>query len=151
MDKIRVKNIDDLFKAATREFKITESELRSKKRNREIVFIRQSMMHIIYTNMNRYSLKGIGIEFGGMNHATVLHARDRISDAIISPNHDSGLYNTYKRLKDAVYFEDDAEDFNPSIKCTVDSLEIMFKQWDNMKGMSFSNKLDVIKAIHFTI
>ena len=62
-------------------FHITEDDIRSNKRNNEIVFPRQIAMYLC-TNMTSYGLKKIGAEMGNRDHSTVIHGSNKISEAI---------------------------------------------------------------------
>lgn len=63
-------------------YNLTEEELLSKKRSNEIAIPRQIAMYIcrIYLDEN---LTKIGIQFGGKNHTTVMHAVDKIKKEIL--------------------------------------------------------------------
>lgn len=62
-------------------FHITEDDIKSNKRNNEIVFPRQIAMYLC-TNMTSYGLKKIGAEIGNRDHSTVIHGSNKISEAI---------------------------------------------------------------------
>jgi chromosomal replication initiator protein len=54
-------------------FQIPDDLLRGKSRKQEIVFSRQIAM-FLSKEKTRYSLKSIGLHFGGRDHTTVIHA-----------------------------------------------------------------------------
>ncbi len=58
-------------------FNLSSQELKSKKRTRVVVFPRQVAMSIA-REVTEYSTTEIGLEFGGRDHTTVMHACQRI-------------------------------------------------------------------------
>ncbi len=72
-EKKKVITIDDIQQAIATRFKIKLSELRSKRRTRNIVHPRQIGMYLS-REMTRLSYPEIGRAFGGKDHATVIHA-----------------------------------------------------------------------------
>lgn len=73
--------IDQVIQLVSENYNISAEDLKSKKKNNEIAIPRQIAMYIcrIYLNEN---LTKIGIEFGGKNHTTVMHAVDKIKNEI---------------------------------------------------------------------
>ena len=65
-------------------YNLTTEELLSKKRSNDIAIPRMIAMYIcrVYLDEN---LTKIGIQFGGKNHTTVMHAVDKIKKERISP------------------------------------------------------------------
>ena len=63
-------------------FNITRESLLSKSRKRNIVQARQIAMYMSRNLINGCSLSTIGMELGGKDHATVLHACSTVSDLI---------------------------------------------------------------------
>lgn len=59
-------------------FKISKEELIGKKKNKEIVEPRQVCIYLI-NDMLSIPLTAIGAMFGGRDHTTIMHARDKIS------------------------------------------------------------------------
>lgn len=67
-------------------FKISKEELIGKKKNKEIVEPRQLCIYLI-NDMLDIPLTAIGAIFGGRDHTTIMHARDKISTQIkINPH-----------------------------------------------------------------
>lgn len=67
-------------------FKISKEELIGKKKNKEIVEPRQLCIYLI-NEMLDIPLTAIGAIFGGRDHTTIMHARDKISTQIkINPH-----------------------------------------------------------------
>ena len=64
-------------------FAISISDLKGKKRNKEIVMPRQIAMYLS-RELTDSSLPNIGRAFGGKDHTTVMHATDKISAALES-------------------------------------------------------------------
>lgn len=60
-------------------FNLSTQELKSKKRTRIVAFPRQIAMYIT-RDVTEYSTTEIGLEFGGRDHTTVMHACQRIED-----------------------------------------------------------------------
>jgi chromosomal replication initiator protein len=71
-------SIDDIIDTVSKYYKIPTNNLREKNRSKEVAHCRQVAMYIskMYTN---YSLKSIGLHFGGRDHSTVIHAVKQIS------------------------------------------------------------------------
>ena len=62
-------------------YNISKTDLVGKKKNKEIVDPRQMCMYLI-TELLDLPLASIGTLFGGRDHTTIIHARDKISNAI---------------------------------------------------------------------
>lgn len=75
-------------------YNLTEEQLMSKKRNNEIAIPRMIAMYIcrIYLDEN---LTKIGIQFGGKNHTTVMHAVNKIKNEILK---DDNLNNEIQKM-----------------------------------------------------
>ncbi|MBM3326081.1 MAG: chromosomal replication initiator protein DnaA [Calditrichaeota bacterium] len=75
--------IDHIQRIVADYFKISIDLLRSKNRRKEITEPRLIAMYLSteYTNL---TLKAIGLQFGGRDHATVIHARETINERIKS-------------------------------------------------------------------
>lgn len=67
-------------------FKISKEEILGKRKNKEIVEPRQLCMYLIDDMLN-IPLKAIGTIFGGRDHSTIVHARDKISKQIKTNPH----------------------------------------------------------------
>ncbi len=77
-------------------YKISVDDMKSKKRTSKIVFPRQIAMYLSRTTTDE-SLTRIGIEFGGKDHTTIMHAVDKITEEI---KKDSNLKQVINNLKD---------------------------------------------------
>jgi chromosomal replication initiator protein len=70
-------SIDKIIETVAEYYKVPVNNIREKNRRKEVAFCRQLAMYIVksYTN---YSLKSIGLHFGGRDHSTVIHAIQHI-------------------------------------------------------------------------
>jgi len=66
-------SIEEIINAVAEYYKVPVNNIREKNRRKEVAFCRQIAMYMvkIFTN---YSLKSIGLHFGGRDHSTVIHA-----------------------------------------------------------------------------
>ena len=93
--RIVAKNkIDQVIQLVSDNYNITPEDLTSKKKTNNIAIPRQIAMYIcrVYLEEN---LTKIGIEFGGKNHTTVMHAVDKIKDEILK---DEALSNEIQKI-----------------------------------------------------
>jgi chromosomal replication initiator protein len=90
--------VETIIRTVSIYFNISTDDLKGKKRIKAIVTPRQVAMYLcrILTNS---SLPKIGAAFGGKDHTTVIHAYDKINDAI---KHDLTLKNEVDDLKAAL-------------------------------------------------
>ena len=72
--------IDKVKEVVCEYFNITGETLLSKSRKRQIVQARQIAMYMSRNLIGGCSLSTIGMELGGKDHATVLHACTTVSD-----------------------------------------------------------------------
>ena len=86
--------MDQVVQIVCENYNLTQEELLSKKRSNEIAIPRMIAMYIcrIYLDEN---LTKIGIQFGGKNHTTVMHAVDKIKKEIIK---DDNLNNQIQKM-----------------------------------------------------
>lgn len=93
--RIVAKNkIDQVIQLVADNYNISAEDLTSKKKTNNIAIPRQIAMYIcrVYLEEN---LTKIGIEFGGKNHTTVMHAVDKIKNEILK---DEALSNEIQKL-----------------------------------------------------
>ena len=76
-------------------FKISKEELIGKKKNKEIVEPRQLCIYLI-NDMLDMPLTAIGAIFGGRDHTTIMHARDKITTQIQTNPHIKTLVGDIK-------------------------------------------------------
>ena len=75
--------VDHVVNATCEYYSILKDELIGKKKNKEIVVPRQVCMYLICDIMGpSVPLATIGEYFGGRDHTTVMHARDKIAETI---------------------------------------------------------------------
>lgn len=58
---------------------LTKHALQSKSRIRDLVEVRQIMMHLLRVHGD-YTFKEIGIAFGGRDHSTAIHSTETVND-----------------------------------------------------------------------
>lgn len=71
-------SIESIQKAVADYYKITIDDLKGKKRSANIAYPRQIAMYLSRT-LTDENLNRIGLEFGGRDHSTVIHACDKIT------------------------------------------------------------------------
>ncbi len=81
-------------------FSINPEEFKSKKRTKDLAFARQVAMYLC-CELTDLSLPKIGEKFGGRDHTTVIHARDKITRDI---QEDSQLSNAVESLKKKILY-----------------------------------------------
>ena len=74
--------IDSITKTVCLHLDIAENKIRDKTRKKEIVLARQLAM-FLSKELTKSSLKSIGLQFGGRDHSTVIHACTSIEEAMI--------------------------------------------------------------------
>lgn len=72
---------DRIIDCTCRYFNISKDDLIGKKKNKEIVEPRQICIYLI-TDMVALPLATIGSMFGGRDHTTVMHARDKVAEKL---------------------------------------------------------------------
>jgi len=87
-------NINQILQETSSEFSFSSQELKTKRRNKNIVLARQVAMYII-RELTELSLPEIGEVFNGRDHTTVLHAYNKIKE-VMSSNID--LQNRINRI-----------------------------------------------------
>jgi len=76
-------SIDEIINAVADYYKVPVNNIREKNRRKEVAFCRQLAMYMVKLFTN-YSLKSIGLHFGGRDHSTVIHAVQTIEKLKIS-------------------------------------------------------------------
>ncbi|MBW8057360.1 MAG: chromosomal replication initiator protein DnaA [candidate division NC10 bacterium] len=79
VDGDRAITMPRILEVVTGFYRLKEKEILSKSRHKSIVLPRQVAMYLCRTNTNA-SLPDIGVEFGGKDHSTVIHACAKIRD-----------------------------------------------------------------------
>lgn len=90
--------IDQVIQLVGEHYNITVEDLKSKKRTNKIAIPRMIAMYICRVYLNENLVK-IGLEFGGKNHTTVMHAVDKIKKEIVSKE---DLNNEIQKIVDKI-------------------------------------------------
>lgn len=90
-------SIDNIQKTVADFFSIRVSDLKSKRRNREIVRPRQIAMSLA-KELTSLSLPDIGDAFGGRDHTTVIHACKKVAELIKTDSRINEEYNSLFKI-----------------------------------------------------
>jgi len=90
-------SIEEIQKVVCNYFDIPDDLLRGKSRKKEIAFARQVAMYLC-KEMTQYSLKSIGLHFGGRDHTTIIHGVRTISN-LIKDKKNKKIIDTIEMLK----------------------------------------------------
>jgi chromosomal replication initiator protein len=74
--------IEQIQAAVCEAFRVSLAELKGDKRSQDIVYPRQVAMYLA-RELTDLSLPKIGAKFGGRDHSTVIHAKDKISKLLV--------------------------------------------------------------------
>lgn len=99
-DEVTEKEIisaDDVITAVCKYYNVDRSDLTGKKKNKEIVDPRQMAIYLI-TELTDLPLTSIGTYFGGRDHTTIMHARDKITNEIRSNSRTKTVANDIKSI-----------------------------------------------------
>lgn len=75
---------DGIIEKVCKYYNVSRTDLIGKKKNKEIVDPRQVCIYLICTLLEDLPLAAIGNMFGGRDHTTVIHSRDKIASAVKS-------------------------------------------------------------------
>ena len=75
-------NIEKITKVTCEYFGIKQTDICGKKKTKELVEPRQMAMYLVTSILPDIPLATIGQFFGGRDHTTVIHARDKIQQRI---------------------------------------------------------------------
>ena len=89
--EVTIKRIQDIV---SQRFNVTVDELVSPRRSQAVAYPRQVAMYLS-RELTDSSLPAIGREFGGRDHTTVIHAKDKITRRI---REDRSVYNLVQEL-----------------------------------------------------
>ncbi|MBX7043227.1 MAG: chromosomal replication initiator protein DnaA [Ignavibacteria bacterium] len=78
--KSRNVSIENIIYTVANYYRISENQILSRKRTKEVAFARQVAMYLA-KDLTNLTLETIGLNFGGKDHATVLYAYNSISAA----------------------------------------------------------------------
>lgn len=99
-DEVTEKEIigaDDVINAVCNYYNVDRSDLTGKKKNKEIVDPRQMAIYLI-TELTDLPLTSIGTYFGGRDHTTIMHARDKITNEIKSNSRTKTVASDIKNI-----------------------------------------------------
>ncbi len=91
-------SIDYITKVVCEYFNVDEDNIREKNRKKEIVLARQVAMYFS-KKLTKYSLKTIGLQFGGRDHSTVIHAYNNIDNMI---SEDTRLKDSIENIRNKI-------------------------------------------------
>jgi chromosomal replication initiator protein len=94
-------SIEEIQRVVCHYFDIPDDLLRGKSRKKEIVFARQIAMYLS-KDITHYSLKSIGLHFGGRDHTTVIHAIRTIGDHLENNVQNGKIVETIEALKNRI-------------------------------------------------
>ncbi len=72
-------SIETITKIVCEHFEVDENKVREKNRKKEVVIARQVAMYLA-KKLTNFSLKTIGLHFGGRDHSTVIHAFNSVDN-----------------------------------------------------------------------
>ncbi|AYO29194.1 MAG: chromosomal replication initiator protein [Thermoanaerobacteraceae bacterium] len=88
--------ISDILQEVGRHFSLKVDDFKAKKRTKDLAFARQVAMYLC-SELTDLSLPKIGEEFGGRDHTTVIHARDKIAQDMAKDPQLSMLIDSLKK------------------------------------------------------
>lgn len=92
--------IDEIIESVADLFDVSEEDIKSDKRNSDIILARSVSMYIV-REITGLSLEAIGNTFGGKKHSTVKHSVDNITSRIKTDvKLKNSVYNIIKHFKD---------------------------------------------------
>lgn len=86
--------VDTIIRTVSDQFKVSYNDLKGKKRTRNIAFPRQVAMYIA-REITEFSTTELGLEFGGRDHTTVMHACQKVDEKL---KLDPSLETTIQKL-----------------------------------------------------
>ncbi|MFI3256723.1 MAG: chromosomal replication initiator protein DnaA [Spirochaetales bacterium] len=93
-------SVDIIQRIVAEEYNVSVSDIKGKKRTKNIILPRQIAMYLSHT-LTDYSTTEIGIEFGGKDHTTVMHACKKAKELIkLDSKLDKRIENLIKTIKD---------------------------------------------------
>jgi chromosomal replication initiator protein len=92
--------VDVIQRTVADYFNLSPNELKGKKRTRQVAFPRQIAMYIA-RDITEASMTDIGLEFGGRDHTTVMHACQRVESRMrTDPTLEDVLQTLNRRIKE---------------------------------------------------
>ena len=90
--------IDSIQRAVSDYYSLTPADLKGKKRTQAIAFPRQVAMYLA-RSLTKFSTTEVGIEFGGRDHTTVMHACQRVTTQL---KIDATLENSLQKITNTI-------------------------------------------------
>ncbi|OGU77316.1 MAG: chromosomal replication initiation protein DnaA [Ignavibacteria bacterium RBG_16_34_14] len=87
--------VENITKIVCSYLNIAENKIRDKTRKKEVVLARQLAMYLS-KELTKSSLKSIGLQFGGRDHSTVIHACNSIEESMVRDPSMKDLVKTIK-------------------------------------------------------
>ncbi|MEW6548511.1 MAG: chromosomal replication initiator protein DnaA [Spirochaetota bacterium] len=92
--------VDSIIRMVADHYKLSLSDLKGKKRSKNIALARQVSMFVI-REVTEYSTTEIGIEFGGRDHTTVMHSCQKIEQLCkFDPIFDASIQRLIRNAKE---------------------------------------------------
>ncbi len=92
--------IDNILRVVADNYNLSYSDLKGKKRTKNIAFPRQIAMYIA-REITEYSTTELGFEFGGRDHTTVMHGCQKIEEMLkLDPNLDVKIQALIRSIKE---------------------------------------------------
>ena len=88
---------DDIIDCVCKYFDITRADIIGKKKSKEVVEPRMIAIYLI-SEILEMPLVSIGKLFGGRDHTTIMHSRDKISDALKTSFKTQSFINDIKKM-----------------------------------------------------
>ena len=95
----KISNFKKVIKVVADFYEITEKEILSSSRRREIVKPRQVAMYILREDL-KYSFPFIARKFGGKDHTTVIHACEKIGKEL---QKNDELFEEIKQIRNRIF------------------------------------------------
>ena len=96
----RSKNIsvDTIISAVSKFFNVSENQILTRKRTKEIAFARQIAMYLA-KEMTSLTFESIGLNFGGKDHATVMYSHKIIKELLTKSEK---VFSQVKEIKENI-------------------------------------------------
>lgn len=91
-------SIENIISTVANYYRISENQILSRKRTKEVAFARQVAMFLA-KDLTNLTLETIGLNFGGKDHATVLYSYNSISTAL---KRDSSVLHQIEEIKEQI-------------------------------------------------
>lgn len=93
--------VDSIIRMVADFFKLSLSDLKGKKRSKNIALARQVSMFVI-REVTEYSTTEIGVEFGGRDHTTVMHSCQKIEQMVkFDPSFDASIQKLLREARES--------------------------------------------------